>query len=69
MVTVSYTFELPYLYGANQRRAPGLLLQISNPDDSAQTLETDAYLDSGTERSLFDGQIAAALGLDLLSGR
>jgi hypothetical protein len=32
-------------------------------------LDIDAYLDSGAERSLFEGWITRAIGLDLLAGR
>lgn len=67
MPVVSYTHQFNYLYGTNQRPFPGLVLQILGPGQLA--LETDAFLDSGTERSLFDGWIATALGIDLLSGR
>jgi len=69
VITVSYAHQLNYLYGAKQERSPGLLLQIWNLANSEQTLETDAYLDSGAERSLFDGQIGRAIGLNLLDGR
>lgn len=68
-MTVGYTHQLDYPYGADQRCFPGLLLRIWSPDFPEQALETDAYWDSGAERSLFDGQIGRALGLDLLGGR
>jgi hypothetical protein len=66
---VSYTHQLNYLYGPDQRPFPGLVLQLLGLGHPQQALETDAYLDSGAERSLFDGWIATALGVDLLSGR
>ena len=69
MPSVSYAHQLNYLYGTDQRSFPGLVVQLLGPGPPQQSLETDAYLDSGAERSLFDGWIATALGLDLLSGR
>lgn len=66
---VSYAYQLDYLYGPQQRRYPGLLLQIGSLGHPEQTLELDAYLDSGAERSLFSGWVTAAVGLELLSGR
>lgn len=66
---VTYAHQLDYLHGVDQRRFPGLLLRIWNPDFPEQALDIDVYLDSGTERSLFDGRIGRTLGLDLLQGR
>jgi hypothetical protein len=40
-----------------------------NPHRSATGVEIEAYLDSGAQRSLFDGSIARMVGLDLLAGR
>ncbi|MBI3300886.1 MAG: hypothetical protein HYZ72_02245 [Deltaproteobacteria bacterium] len=45
-----------------------LVLQMASPDHPEQALDIDAYLDSGAQRSLFDGGIGTALGLDLFSG-
>ena len=69
MVTVSYAYQFNYLYAADHRRFPGLVLQIWSPDRPQQALHIDAYLDSGTERSLFEGTIGTAIGLDIFSGR
>lgn len=69
MVLVSYDHDFNYLFSPNQRAYPGLVLRVGTPGTPEQALETDAYLDSGAERSLFDGRIATAIGLDLLNGR
>ena len=68
MVMVSYTHAFNYaiIGGASY---PVLPIRISSAYSSDVKLDTDAYLDSGAQRSLFDGWIATALGLDLLAGR
>lgn len=68
LLTVSYSHQLHYLYGVAQERFPGLLLRIWNPANPGLALETDAHLDSGAERSLLDGWIGRAIGLNLLNG-
>jgi hypothetical protein len=69
LVIVQYEREFPYPYDQDGQRYPRLTLRISNTADPAQgSLDIDAYLDSGAQRSLFDGGIGRALGIDLLSG-
>jgi len=68
MVTVEYHHEIPYGYDGNGKQAPRLTIQLGNRGDGEQVVELDAYLDSGAERSLFDGRFAAVVGLDLLAG-
>lgn len=67
MVTVSYTYQFNYREFSGGRY-PIVQLCVSNPSDPEQTVDIDAYLDSGAERSLFAGWIAGAVGLNLLSG-
>lgn len=69
MVTVAYEHEIPYGHDPNGRRYPRLTLRIENPVEPNEALDIDAHLDSGAERSLFDGRLAPLLGLDLLRGR
>lgn len=68
MFSVDYPFEFSYLYDDRGRPVPALPIQISNPKDSRKALHTDGYLDSGAERSLFDGKLCKALGFDLFGG-
>lgn len=68
MEMVSYVHALNYRYDNTGRPFPKLLLQLTNPQFPEQTVETDAYLDSGAERSLFKADLALAIGLDLNSG-
>jgi hypothetical protein len=69
MVTVQYSSEVAYTHDPlSGDLFPILPLQIANPHDPRQALDTNAYLDSGAQRSLFDGWIATALGFDLFSG-
>ena len=71
MVTVPYAYEIPYtpdpLSGDSFPVLPLRVINPRNPDQ--EPLDINTYLDSGAQRSLFDGWIATALGLDLLSGR
>ncbi len=70
MATVQYAYEVAYTYDPlTGDPFPILPLQVANPHAPGQALDANAYLDSGAQRSLFDGWIATALGLDLLSGR
>ncbi len=67
--TVVYQYEYPYRYTEKGNRYPLLQIRLANLTDSSNVLEVDAYLDSGTARSLFDGQLAQAIGLDLMAGQ
>lgn len=68
MVAVNYEYQFGYPSDLRGRRFPRLTLRMTSPRDSELSLDVDAYLDSGAERSLFDGSIARALGVDLLRG-
>jgi len=67
--TVAYTYRFPYGYSPQGRPFPILSIRLLNPSDTARSVEVAAYLDSDTERSLFDGTLALALGIDLLRGQ
>ena len=68
MVSVTYSHQFGYLTTGDRGRFPGFLIQVQNPTRPALSVEVDAHLDSGAERSLFDGWIARSIGLDLLGG-
>ena len=68
-IFVSYDHEYLYPYDDRGARSPILQVQLMNPSDPSMVIEVDADLDSGTGRSLFDGQIAPAIGLQLMEGR
>ena len=67
---MQYAYEIAYtpdpLTGDS---FPILPLRIANLNNSGRALDINTYLDSGAQRSLFDGWIATALGFDLLSGQ
>jgi hypothetical protein len=67
--TITYTYQFPYGYSPQGRPFPILSLRLLNPTDTALSVEVAAYLDSGTDRSLFDGTLTHALGIDLLRGK
>ena len=68
MEVVQYTHQLAYPLDSQGKPFPILQLRIFNPADSEQGLDIEGYLDSGAEYSLFNGWMATAIGLDLLSG-
>ena len=68
MWPVSYSSRFNYR-AVNEEWFPLVLLRISNPLQRELSLDVDAYLDSGTQRSLFNGWRARAIGLDLLQGQ
>lgn len=68
MVAVDFSFEAPYLTSISGKSFPGLIVTLENAYDPSTPIEVRASLDSGAEYSLFDGQTAQAIGLDLISG-
>ena len=68
MVSVTYPFQFAYplMEGGH---FPALQLRMQALQEPPQPVDVYAYLDSGAEQSLFDGGIARAIGLDLLTGR
>ncbi len=68
MTTVSYSHRFEYSYDEDGGRSPLLSLRVSNPENPSLMADIDVAIDSGAERSLFDGQVGALLGLDVLRG-
>ncbi len=68
MPTVHYPHQFDYAYDEDGNLLPRLALAISRPLESGKTIDADAYLDSGAERTLFSGWIGTALGIDVLAG-
>ncbi|MBI4515294.1 MAG: hypothetical protein HY699_05690 [Deltaproteobacteria bacterium] len=68
MDTVAYTHRFPYIYDQRGDAFPALPLRITRPDRSGHALDIDGYLDSGAQQTLIDGEVAQALGIDLLGG-
>jgi hypothetical protein len=65
--TVNYQYLFNYR-DINEHTFPILQLRVLNPLDLQQGMDTDGYLDSGCQASLFSGSIARIIGLDLLDG-
>lgn len=63
-------FEHQFEYSSDERgdTFPKLVLRLINPADPTCAIDFDGHLDSGAGRSLLNGQLAAAIGLDLLAG-
>ncbi len=68
MPEVSYRISLDYLRDSvTGDPFPGLWVAVGHPDGDGE-LEIQCHLDSGAEVSLFDGEIAHGIGLELQSG-
>jgi hypothetical protein len=68
MVTVTYEHQFQYALDDTGDRYPRLSFRIAQSDEPEISVDVDAYLDCGAGRSLFNGRIGAALGIDVLSG-
>lgn len=70
MQAVIYQHEFLYVFPEenNATSFPGLLIEVRNPVNEGNGIEVQAHLDTGAEYSLFTGEIAAAIGLNLLEG-
>jgi len=68
MITVSYEHYFEYAYDKNGKRFPRLGFRLSHLAHPEKAMDVDAYVDNGSERSLFNGWIGAALGIDILDG-
>lgn len=68
MPSVSYGISLDYLRDPEAGNPfPGLWIAVAHPDRTRE-LEVQCHLDSGAELSLFDGESARAIGLELQRG-
>jgi hypothetical protein len=66
--------RVDYQYSSNYRQFesgsfPVLQVRITRQDDPELGVDADVYLDSGAERSLFNGQLLAALEIDLINDK
>ncbi len=68
MNDVSYVHRFQYGYDEGGGRLPLLKLRLSNITDPALVVDVEATLASGAERTLIDGHLGVALGLDVLRG-
>ena len=66
MVRVDYQYSLNYRE-LEAGSFPVLQVRITRPDNPDLGIDTDVYLDSGAERSLFNGDLLAALETDLIN--
>jgi len=67
LVKVSYEYRFEYAHDPDGR-FPRLEVRVAKTGTPAEPIDVWAYLDSGAERSLFNGWIGAALGIDILEG-
>jgi len=70
VTAVAYTHSFAYLSDRDSGKLfSGLRLAISSPEKRVRTVDTVAQLDTGSDFSIFDGQLlVGALGIDLMDG-
>ncbi len=68
VVAVAYEHQIEYAHDPDGNRFPRLGFQVARPEEPAVTVDVNAYLDSGAQRSLISGRIGVALGIDVMSG-
>lgn len=68
MVTVEYPHQFSYREMV-EGRSPVLLVTISRLNGADDAIDVDAYIDSGTSTSLFNGFLLTQLGLDLMNDK
>jgi hypothetical protein len=68
VITVTYQFRVPYLRRIDGSLFPGLIIELQNPVTGAKTTPIRAELDSGAEYSLFEGELARHIGLEVFDG-
>lgn len=68
MVRVDYQYSFNYRQ-LHAGSFPIIQVRITRQDNPDVGIDTDAYLDSGAERSLFNGQLLAALEIDLANDK
>jgi predicted aspartyl protease len=68
-VDIRFSHVLPYrdddVTGA---LAPAVRLELCSPLDPANAIDITAHLDSGASETIFQGDLAALIGLELLEG-
>ena len=68
MIPIPYDYGFEYSYDAEGRLCPLLRFLASNIADVSAVVDLEATPDSGAERSLFNGRIGTALGIDVMRG-
>ena len=68
MVRVDYRYSFNYRQ-LGSGSFPIIPVRITRQDDPEVGIDADAYLDSGAERSLFNGHFLAALEIDLVNNK
>ncbi len=58
MSVVAYEQQIDYSYDTDGSRFPRLDFQMAKAGKPDVTVDVDAHLESGTERSLFNGKLA-----------
>jgi hypothetical protein len=67
LVLVDYQHSFNYRQFASGS-FPVVQVRITRQDDPEIGIDTDAYLDSGASRSLFNGRLLAALEIEVVNG-
>lgn len=65
---VAYEYRVEYGHDPRGHLYPRLSLQLASATEPDLTVDIDAHLDSGAEKSLVSGRLGISLGIDVLSG-
>lgn len=66
--SITYDHRFAYAHDPDGEQYPRLSFQLATTSEPKLALDVDAHLDCGAGRSLFNGRLGSALGLDILSG-
>lgn len=66
--TITFDHELDYL-DTSFGWAPAFLVTMQNPAQRNRTCDTLGFVDTGAQRTLFDGELTQALGIDIFAGQ
>jgi len=67
VATVTYAHDFPYRV-TERGTFPMVQVTLRSAHGDDQAIDVDAYLDSGAERSLFQGALLSGIGLNLFDG-
>ncbi|HAM54655.1 MAG TPA: hypothetical protein DCQ64_04310 [Candidatus Rokubacteria bacterium] len=70
MPSVDYRHQFAYIADASSRGKsfPGLVVRIHSPQNDGLGVDVVGHVDTGAEMSVFPGEFASLIGLELLQG-
>lgn len=68
-VTLPFAHEIPYVIDTAGDKVPALRLGLSHPTQAEDAISITGHLDSGASRTVLQGPLARAIGLEIMDGR